>query len=148
MDKSFFGTTQMRTLVALSLLMAIIAAVIIGIGLSGLILIGDVIVAEVIDEDQVKTGRQRAGMYFGMTGFIITLSGMLVAGVFGWMMPHFGYDTLLELQPASVDLGFRLFLTIPPVIGFLLAILALYFYPLHGKRLKEVKDALASKEKK
>jgi GPH family glycoside/pentoside/hexuronide:cation symporter len=131
-----------------SLTMAIIAAVIIGIGLSGLILIGDVIVAEVIDEDEVKTGRQRAGMYFGMTGFIITLSGMLVAGVFGWMMPHFGYDTLLEVQPASVDQGFRLFLTIPPIIGFLLAILALYFYPLHGKRLKEIRAALESKEKK
>ncbi|MBN2547592.1 MAG: hypothetical protein JXB15_00420 [Anaerolineales bacterium] len=25
----------------------------------------------------------------------------------------------------------------------LLAVLALYFYPLHGKRLKEVKEALA-----
>ena len=131
-----------------SLLMAIIAAVIIGIGLSGLILIGDVIVAEVIDEDEIKTGRQRAGMYFGMTGFIITLGGMLVAGVFGWMMPHFGYDTLLDVQPVSVDLGFRLFLTIPPIIGFLLAILALYFYPMHGKRLKEIKDALAAKKKK
>jgi GPH family glycoside/pentoside/hexuronide:cation symporter len=131
-----------------SLTMAIIAAVIIGIGLSGLILIGDVIVAEVIDEDEIKTGHQRAGMYFGMTGFIITLSGMLVAGVFGWMMSYFGYDTLLEVQPASVDMGFRLFLTIPPIIGFLLAILALYFYPLHGQRLKEIKDALTSKEKK
>ena len=130
-----------------SLTMAIIAAVIIGIGLSGLILIGDVIVAEVIDEDEVNTGTQRAGMYFGMTGFIITLSGMLVSGVFGLLLPAFGYDTLLEVQPASVDAGFRIFLTIPPIIGFLLAILALYFYPLHGRRLKEIKTALAVKNK-
>ena len=48
----------------------------------------------------------------------------------------------------TVDLGFRIFLTIAPIIGFLLAILALYFYPLHGKRLKEIKDALAAKKKK
>jgi GPH family glycoside/pentoside/hexuronide:cation symporter len=48
----------------------------------------------------------------------------------------------LNVQPASVDLGFRIFLTIPPIIGFLLAILALYFYPLHGERLKEVRRAL------
>ena len=80
-----------------------------------------------------------------MSGFIITLSGMLVSAVFGPVMPHFGYDTLLEVQPATVDAGFRIFLTIPPIIGFLLAILALYFYPLHGKRLKDVKAALTAK---
>jgi len=128
-----------------SLTMAIVAAVIIGVGLSGLILIGDVIIAEVVDEDEVKTGQQRAGMYFGTSGLIITLSGMLVSTVFGLVLPRFGYDTLLDVQPASVDLGFRIFLTIPPIVGFLLAILALYLYPLHGKRLKAVKAALAQK---
>lgn len=124
---------------------AIIAAVIIGISLSGLILIGDVIVAEVIDEDEVKTGQQRAGMYFGMSSFIITLSGMLVSGVFGLLLPAYGYDTLLEVQPATVDMGFRIFLSIPPIIGSLLAILALIYYPLHGNRLKEIRDALTAK---
>jgi glycoside/pentoside/hexuronide:cation symporter, GPH family len=125
-----------------SLITTIIAAILVGIGLSGLILIGDVIIAEVVDEDEIKVGQQRAGMYFGMSGFIITLSGMLVSVVFGLLLPRFGYDTLLEVQPASVDFGFRIFLTIPPIIGFLLAILALYFYPLHGERLKEVRRAL------
>ncbi|HWQ47040.1 MAG TPA: MFS transporter, partial [Longilinea sp.] len=59
-----------------SLVGTIIAAVLIGVSLSGLVLIGDVIVAEVVDEDEVKTGQQRAGMYFGMSSFIITLSGL------------------------------------------------------------------------
>lgn len=128
-----------------SLTIAIVAAVIIGIGLSGLVLIGDVIIAEVVDEDEVKMGQQRAGMYFGMGGFIITLSGMLVSAVFGLLLPRFGYNTLLETQPATVDAGFRIFLTIPPIIGFLLAILALYLYPLHGKRLQDIKAALEQK---
>jgi GPH family glycoside/pentoside/hexuronide:cation symporter len=128
-----------------SLLGALIAAVLIGIGLSGLILIGDVIIAGVVDEDEVKVGQQRAGMYFGISGFIITLSGMLVSGVFGMLLPRYGYNTLLEVQPASVELGFRIFLTIPPIVGFILAIVALYFYPLHGERLKAVKNALQEK---
>ncbi len=130
-----------------SLTMAIVAAVIIGVGLSGLVLIGDVIVAEVVDEDEVKVGTQRAGMYFGMSGLLITLSGMLVSGVFALIMHAYGYDTLLETQPATVDTGFRIFLTIPPIIGFLLAILALYFYPLHGDRLKDIRQKLAEKNK-
>jgi GPH family glycoside/pentoside/hexuronide:cation symporter len=130
-----------------SLPFTLITAVIVGIGLGGLVLIGDVIITEVIDEDEVKTGHQRAGMYFGMSGFVITLSGLLVSTVFGLMMPTFGYDTLLEVQPTSVDLGFRLFLTVPTTIGFLLAIFLLWLYPLHGKRLTEIKAALIAKKR-
>lgn len=121
------------------------AAVVLGIGLGGLVLIGDVIMTEVIDEDEVKTGHQRAGMYFGMSGFLITLSGLLVSSVFGLVMPAFGYDTLLDVQPASVDLGFRIFLTVPTSIGFLLAIFLLWLYPLHGKYLQEIKETLIKK---
>jgi GPH family glycoside/pentoside/hexuronide:cation symporter len=121
------------------------AAVVLGIGLGGLVLIGDVIMTEVVDEDEVKTGHQRAGMYFGMSGFLITLSGLLVSSVFGLVMPAFGYDTLLDVQPATVDLGFRIFLTVPTSIGFLLAIFLLWLYPLHGKYLQDIKDTLQKK---
>ncbi|RPI32705.1 MAG: MFS transporter [Chloroflexota bacterium] len=120
-------------------------AIIVGIGLGGLVLIGDVIVSDVIDEDEVKTGHQRAGMYFGMTSFIITLSGLLVSSVFGLIMPAFGYDTLLEVQPASVEMGFRIFLTVPTSIGFLLAIFLLWLFPLHGEYLKNIQSTLAKK---
>ncbi len=121
------------------------AAVVLGIGLGGLVLIGDVIMTEVVDEDEVKTGHQRAGMYFGMSGFLITLSGLLVSSVFGFLMPAFGYDTLLETQPATVDMGFRIFLTVPTSIGFLLSIFLLWLYPLHGKYLTEIKQTLEKK---
>jgi GPH family glycoside/pentoside/hexuronide:cation symporter len=61
------------------------------------------------------------------------------------MMPAFGYDTLLEVQPQSVETGFRLFLAGPTSIGFLLAIFLLWLYPLHGQRLKDIKARLATK---
>jgi Na+/melibiose symporter-like transporter len=57
-------------------------------------------------------------MYFGMSGFLITLSRLLVSAAFGTIMPACGYDTALDIQPASVDLGFRIFLTVPTSIGF------------------------------
>jgi GPH family glycoside/pentoside/hexuronide:cation symporter len=121
------------------------AALVVGIRLAGLVLIGDVIMTEVVDEDEVKTGHQRAGMYFGMSGFLITLSGLLVSSVFGLVMPAFGYDTLLEVQPATVDMGFRIFLTVATSIGFLLAIFLLWLYPLHGKYFAEIKESLDKK---
>ena len=60
--------------------------------------------------------------------------------------PAFGYDTLLDVQPPSVDLGFRIFLTVPTSIGFLLAIFLLWLYPLHGKYLQEIRETLAQKK--
>lgn len=126
-----------------SLTGAIIAAVLVGIALAGLILMGDVILADVVDEDQVKTGQRRSGMYFGMSSLITILSSALVSIVFGLLLPAFGYNTALDLQPASVGTGFRIFMSVPPIIGAVLAIAALSFYPLHGARLKQVKAELA-----
>jgi GPH family glycoside/pentoside/hexuronide:cation symporter len=131
---------------AQSMTVVYISSTIIGIGLSGLILIGDVIISEVVDEDEIKMGQQRAGMFFGMSSFIITISSGLVSGALGFIMPYFGYNTALDVQPESVNMGFRVFMTVPSIVGFLLAILALYIYPLHGQRLKDIKTVLEAKE--
>jgi hypothetical protein len=50
----------------------------------------------------------------------------------------FAVNLLLDGQPASVELGFRPFLTIPAPIGFQLAILLLWLYPLRGNRFQDI----------
>ncbi len=81
----------------------------------------------------------------GLAGLITTLSSALVAQVFGWIMPLYGYDTALAVQPVTVGEGFRVFMTVPSIIGCGLAVLTLAFYPLHGKYLAEIKQALAKR---
>ncbi|MBN1582526.1 MAG: MFS transporter [Anaerolineae bacterium] len=125
----------------------VIASVLLGIGLAGLILMGDVIVADVIDEDEIKTGQRREGMYFGMSKFIITLSSSLVAVVFGWITAVYGYDSTLSVQPETVGTGFRIFMSVPVIVGSILAIVTLLFYPLHGERLRAVKAQLGRENK-
>ena len=125
---------------------AAIASAGLGLGLAGLILMGDVIVADVIDEDEMKTGQRREGMYFGMSKFIMKLSGSIVALWFGWIAPAFGYDSALDIQPESVGAGFRVFMTVPVIVSSILAILALLFYPLYGDYLKEIKETLAARK--
>lgn len=143
---AFTGLASITLAFAHGVVQAIIAASLVGVGLAGLILMGDVIMADVVDEDDLRTGQRRAGMFFGMSGLIITLSSALVAQVFGWLMPRYGYDTALSIQPATVDTGFRIFMSIPSVIGCGLAVLALAFYPLYGKRLKEIKEKLKARQ--
>jgi GPH family glycoside/pentoside/hexuronide:cation symporter len=119
-------------------------AVLIGVALAGLLLMGEVVLlSEVIDEDVVATGERREGMYFGMSSLVVTLSTALSAMVFALIVPAYGYDPALPVQPGSVGTGFRVFMTVPPAVGALLGIGALLFYPLHGERLARVKAALA-----
>jgi GPH family glycoside/pentoside/hexuronide:cation symporter len=129
-----------------SLVALVINAVFIGFALAGLIFMGDVVLSEVIDEDEIKTGHKRAGMYFGMSSLITSLSGALVSVVFGLLLPAWGYNTALDVQPESVGQGFRIFLTLPAIIASALAVLALLFYPLHGKRLEELRATKAKVE--
>lgn len=139
------GLSTIPLFLAQSLLAAFFTAAFMGIALAGLLLMGDVTLSDVIDEDEIKTGQRREGMYFGMSGLIITLAYALSSIVFGWISSAYGYDPLLTQQPESVALGFRVFMSFPPAVGSLLAIAALLFYPLHGKRLQTVKDRLREK---
>jgi glycoside/pentoside/hexuronide:cation symporter, GPH family len=122
---------------------AIAAAILIGLAFAGIFLMDNILIADVIDEDEIKTGQRREGMYFGLNGLVVTLSAAIVSVVFGIIAPAYGYDTRLEVQPASVATGFRVFMTGLPFAGCALAFLALLTYPLHGKRLAEVKAQVA-----
>ena len=139
------GISTLPLYFAQSMLAAIGTAVLLGIALAGLLLMGDVTLSDVIDEDETRTGQRREGMYFGMSGLIITMAYALSSIVFGWISKAYGYDPLLVIQPESVAIGFRVFMSIPPAVGSILAIITLLFYPLHGKRLQEVKAKLRQK---
>lgn len=142
---ALMGLSTIPLFLAKTMLAAIFTAAFMGVALAGLLLMGDVTLSDVIDEDEINTGQRREGMYFGMSGLIITLAYALSSIVFGGISAAYGYDPLLIQQPESVSLGFRIFISVPPAIGSLFAIITLLFYPLHGKRLKEVKDSLKNK---
>jgi len=121
---------------------AIVVSAGIGVAVAGIFLMDNVLISDVIDEDEVKTGQRREGMYFGLNGLVVTLSAAIVAVVFGLIAPAYGYDTRLDVQPESVATGFRIFMTGLPFAGCALAFIALLTYPLHGERLAAVKAEL------
>lgn len=128
-----------------SLQQAVIVAAFIGVAFAGIFLMDNVLISDVIDEDEVKTGQRREGMYFGLNGLVVTLSAAIVSVVFGIIAPAYGYDTRLTVQPESVAMGFRVFMTGLPFVGCALAFIALLTYPLHGQRLAQVKAELAQR---
>lgn len=126
-----------------SLPQAMAAAAFLGVCLAGLMTLIDVLIADVVDEDEVKTGVRREGMYFGANAFIIRLGISLEAIVSSTIMGLSGYRPGLAQQPESVAFGFRLLMTVVPIVFLILAMVALGFYPLHGKRRRAMLAALA-----
>ncbi len=116
-----------------------------GIGLAGLIMLIDVLISDVIDEDQLRSGSRREGMYFGMNGFVIRLSialqGLLISIILGaaGYVPGGG----VSAQPASVVPALRTLMTWVPWASLALAFLAAFLHQLDGKRLDEVRAQLA-----
>ncbi len=129
---------------------AIIALPFMGIGLAGLIMLIDVLISDVIDEDQLRSGARREGMYFGMNGFVIRLSialqGLVISVILG--AAHYVPGGGIAAQPAAVVPALRALMTWAPWVSLALAFLAAYLHKLDGPRLAEVRRQLAEVQAK
>lgn len=121
----------------------LLVAIIFGFGLAGLLMLTDLLIADLVDDDEVKTGRRREGMFFGMNGFVIrfafTLQGILsglLLEISGYVAPSEGI--LYPEQPATALWAMRLLISVLPAVAALLAFLILGRYTLHGPRLRAV----------
>ena len=127
---------------ARDLLGAVAAGAAVGLGVSAVLLLLDVLIADVIDEDHLKTGRRREGMYFGMHALILRLNGVAQAAILALVLTRSGYDPSLAVQPASALLGLRLLVTGVPAAILLFTLLCLWLYPLHGARLTRIREGV------
>jgi GPH family glycoside/pentoside/hexuronide:cation symporter len=118
----------------------LVAIALFGVGLGGLNVLPDILLSEVIDEDETKTGVRREGMYFGMQGLLLKAGTVLQGAVLAFVLTTSGYNPDLGAlgQPAGVETGLRLAISTLPAIAFGLGVLFLFLYPLHGKRLHDV----------
>ena len=115
-----------------------------GIGLVGLIVLLDVLLSDVIDEDELRTGIRREGMYFGINGFMVRLAISFQSVIMGFVLSKSGYNAALpvDMQPSGAILGIKGLLVVVPLISLLFAIILYRKYPLAGDKLHEIKAKL------
>ncbi|MDA8344928.1 MAG: MFS transporter [Thermaerobacter sp.] len=124
-------------------ILALVFGLLVGIGLSGQMLLLDVMIADITDEDEVRSGRRREGMYYGVNGFVVRLVGFLQSLVLLGLAAA-GYHAGATHQPAGAILALRLFVGGLPIVSIGIALLFWRLYPLHGARLREVKEQVAA----
>ncbi|MBD3253796.1 MAG: MFS transporter [Candidatus Lokiarchaeota archaeon] len=114
---------------------------ILGIGLSGALIIRDVTLSAIIDEDELSTGTRREGGFYGIHGFMIKLTNVFVfisiALVFnsvGWAV----FDPVGTSQ--ETILGLRSLMFLFPAFFLVLGIIAMLRFPIDKEKYDQLSD--------
>ena len=95
-----------------------------------------------MDEDEVKHGTRREGMFLGMNALFIKPAGSFGPIIGLAFLEAFGFVKNATTQSAEAMFGIKLLYFVVPAIILLIALMFLYFYPLHGEKLKELEEKL------
>ncbi|MHA2391212.1 MAG: MFS transporter [Promethearchaeota archaeon] len=124
-------------------ILAIVVFFFIGLGLSGSFYIIDLVVGDIIDEDEVNTGTRREAGYYGVNAFFLRLAIIVVFLSIGPMFIISDYVEFTLPAPVQFQMTLRILMFVYPSVALAIAIFSIYFYPLHGEKLKQVKEDLA-----
>ncbi|KAB8180471.1 hypothetical protein FH610_033350 [Microbispora catharanthi] len=127
-----YGAALVPFLFVGSLALAAVTGAAIGVGIAGMLVLLEILLAEVIDDDERKTGARREGMYFGTNGFIVRWAVSLQAVVITVVLSRSGYHIGAAVQSASVVTGVRLMMGLVPLAVLAPAFCCFLLYPLRA----------------
>jgi len=139
---TLFVVFMLPVLFVANLPQAFVMMLFVGAANSGITLVRDIVLSDVIDEDELHTGRRREGSYFGVNAFIKRLVMVLIGGSIGLVLGLSGYDAELAAQPPSVALGIRLGMGLLPVVALAVFLAALKYYPLGKEQVVALQGRL------
>ena len=139
---TLFVVFMLPVLFVANLPQAFVMMIFVGAANSGITLVRDIVLSDVIDEDELRTGRRREGSYFGVNAFIERLVMVLIGGSSSLVLGLSGYNAELATQPPSVALGIRLGMGLLPVVALVIFLAALRFYPLGKEQVVALRERL------
>jgi GPH family glycoside/pentoside/hexuronide:cation symporter len=111
-----------------------LSLVVVGIGLAPVLLIWSPLLADVIDYDEILTGKRRETTYAGMNAMITKPAISIANALFLLIISGFGFDNTQNVQSDSAILGIQLGYALIPGICFIIGAIALWkWFKLDGK---------------
>lgn len=121
-----------------------VSAFILGLGIQGCWLMVDSMVADTCDDDEVRTGLRREGMYSAAKGFSMKMALTITAVIAGYMLAFSGYEE--NVTPSTeVMIAMKAIMISVQVVGLGLAVLLFWFYPLTRDRAEENQRILTAR---
>jgi len=124
-------------------LLAYLAAVLVGPGVSAAHVLPTAMNADVLDVDELASGRRQEGIYAGFGVFVRKLSTKLVLAGIGPLLAWSGYVENATEQPAAALLAIRIAISAVPAVVLLAGVAVAWHYPLSRDRHQEIQRELA-----
>lgn len=129
--------------VAPNILVVAIISLFLGFAVSGSMIMPNVLYGQIIDEDQIRTGKRREGTYYGINALIMRISIVIQGFVSAFILDSTGYIANATSQTSEALLGFRFLMGLAPCVCFILAFITIKFYPFFGEKLRELREKSA-----
>ncbi len=102
--------------------------------------------ADVCDLDELNTGKRREGIFGAIYWWMVKL-GFAIAGLLsGAIMSYVGFVPDADTQPEGALTGLRLFFSLVPIIGTLIAMWIMSDYDVTEARAQEIRAAIEQKK--
>ena len=124
----------------------IIALPFFSFGIGGLFTLMMSMTADVIDLDELNTGKRREGTFGAIYWWMVKFGFGIAGGLSGVIFTVIGFDPGLEVQPEGAITGLRLFFSGLPILGTLAAIYIMRDYEITEERAKDISDTLAARK--
>lgn len=120
----------------------LIPAVVIGFGMSCCWLLNGAFIADICDEDELKTGFRREGMFSAVFGFVVKMAFTLIALLLGYLLKFTGYEAGADSMVPETIFRLRLFLALFPAGCLMAAAVIFSRYPLARATVAEIQNQL------
>jgi len=121
---------------------AMITIALSGIGFGGLMYFAYLIVVDVIDQDELKTGIRREGSFYGNSYFFMRFAIIFSIMTISLVFTETGWEEYSPNPGVNVIIGLRLLMVAFPAIALGIMAICLYFYPFSKSRVMELKEEL------
>jgi GPH family glycoside/pentoside/hexuronide:cation symporter len=116
-----------------------------GFSATGLWVILPAMTADVIDFDELYSGKRREGAFTSAFSWTVKV-GMMVSMLFGGpLLQLTGFDAKLPVQSEGAVFGIRLLFAGIPVTALMIALLLIQFYSLDTERMREIRSQLEAR---
>ena len=111
---------------------AMVGFILIGIGFSGFMLTNQVVIADIVDYDETRTGKRRETTYSGINALITKPAISIANWLFLLIINDFGFDANQATQTFSTQMGIMIGFSLIPAIFLIFSGIVMLFYPLDG----------------
>ncbi len=102
--------------------------------------------ADVCDLDELNTGKRREGIFGAIYWWMVKL-GFAIAGLLsGIIMSYVGFSPDADTQPEGAVTGLRMFFSLVPITGTLIAMWTMSDYDVTEERAREIRAAIDRKK--